>query len=78
MKKRKEHEERLSYVSINFRDNIFNHINTIFISFITIMEELFNINAERFDHKIADEINANTDDIVKYCELLYNAVVQIL
>ena len=42
------------------------------------MEELFNINAERFNPKIADEINENANDIVKYCELLYNAVVQIL
>lgn len=81
-RKRKEREERLNYVSINFRNNAklykVDDINTILINFITFIEELFNINAERFDPKIVDEINANNNDIVKYCELLYDAIVQIL
>lgn len=81
-RKRKEREERLNYVSLNFRNNIklykVDDINKILVNFIVIMEEIFNNNAERFDPKIADEINTNADDIVKYCELLYNAIIQIL
>lgn len=78
-----QHKEPLNNkVLINFKNNEklynVNDINIIINDFITICEAIYNQNMKRFYKSTADEINANTHDLIKYSQLLQTAIVALL
>ena len=80
--KRRELKERLDKVPIKFNNDVklynIDDINVIINNFINLFQQLYNINVEYFDESTTNAINSSVNDIVKYSNLLQNAIASIL
>ena len=81
-RKRQERKERLSKVEIQFKNSIklydVNEVNKLINNFIQISESIYNNHIECFDPSMTNEINSNTNDLIKYCDLLQHAIASLL
>lgn len=77
-----ERKERLSKVEIHFKNSTklldANEVNKLINDFVQINERIYNDHIECFDPSLTNEINSSTDDLIKYCDLLQNAIISIL
>ena len=81
-RKKHEREERLNKVLINFKNNEklydVNEVNDIINNFVVIGEKIYNAYADYFDPSLTEEINLNTNDLIKYCQLLQNSILSLI
>ena len=81
-RKKHEREERLNKVLINFKNNEklyeVNEVNDIINDFVVIGEKIYNAYANYFDPSLTNEINLNSNDLIKYCQLLQHAILSLI
>ena len=81
-RKKHEREERLNKVLINFKNNEklydVNEVNDIINNFVIIGEKIYIAYANYFDPSLTNEINLNANDLIKYCQLLQNAILSLI